>query len=104
MDDNGRSLVETMHRQAIEQLAGRPPTGEPAAIPHTELAEAKPDDVFFHEWNTYRKEVGSLLAEGHEGRFILIKKDAIVGIFDYEETALAEGAERFPGRIGWSRR
>jgi hypothetical protein len=45
----------------------------PRGVHYTELAKAKQGDTFFHEWNGYRREVGRLLAEGQEGRHVLIK-------------------------------
>jgi hypothetical protein len=34
------------------------------------------------EWNYYLREIGRLLAEGHEGRWLLIKGEEILGIWD----------------------
>ena len=42
------------------------------SIPHTELPAAKPCEELATEWNTYRREVGRLLAEGQDGKFVLI--------------------------------
>ena len=36
------------------------------------------------DWNVYRREVGRLLAEGNEGRWVLIQGEEIVGIWDTE--------------------
>jgi hypothetical protein len=49
------------------------------------------------EWETFRRELPRLLAEGHEGRHVLIKRDQIVGLWDTFEEAYAEGLRRFPG-------
>src|SRR5437868_3856214 len=70
-----RTLIEKIHRQAVEPYRQSPPLPpvEPPTIPCTELPEAKPDSPLYHEWNYYRREVGRLLAEGQEGRFVLIK-------------------------------
>src|SRR5262245_26381755 len=92
-----RQLVEAVHREAIQRLAGtRLPASGPATIHFTDLVPAGPGDPLFQEWNTYRHEVGRLLAEGHEGRFVLIKDNHILGIFSSEEAALAEGSKRHP--------
>jgi hypothetical protein len=94
-DDQILALVKAVHRKEIERLqaAGKsllaPP--EPAVVPHTELPEAKPGSVFYHEWNTYRREVGRLLAEGNEGKWLVIKGDAILGIFDTMQQANSAG-------------
>jgi hypothetical protein len=55
--------------------------GSPA-IPWTQLPDAKADSPLYHEWNHYRSAVETLLAEGHEGRFVLIKGESIIGIWD----------------------
>jgi hypothetical protein len=47
------------------------------------------------ESNCYRREVGRLLAEGHEGRWLLIKGEEIIGIWDTREEASAAADERF---------
>jgi len=72
-------------------------------IHYTELAPARPDFPLYAEWETYRREVGRLLAEGHEGRWILIKGEEIIGIWDTEAEAHHEGIVRYyiPRREGF---
>ncbi len=65
-------------------------------IHYTDLAPAKPGDPNAEEWETYRREVHRLLAEGHEGRFAIIEGREIVAIVDTEEEAWAEGYRRMP--------
>jgi hypothetical protein len=55
----------------------------------------RPGSPIAVEWNTYRREAGRLLAEGHEGRFVLIKGEEIVGIWDNHNEAMDEGYRRF---------
>jgi hypothetical protein len=62
---------------------------------YTQLPPPPPNDPGATEWNTFRREVGRLLAEGHEGRFALIKGEQIVGIWDSRREALDEGYRRF---------
>jgi hypothetical protein len=50
-------------------------------IHHTELPAARPGDVLAQEWETYRREVPRLLAEGHEGRFVLIKGQQVIAVY-----------------------
>jgi hypothetical protein len=97
MKDNGRELVEAMHRQAVERFREQLlPRVEPSpTIPYTDLPEARPDDVLYLEWNIYRHEVSRLLAEGREGQFILIKGKQIIGIWDTEEEVEAVARERY---------
>jgi hypothetical protein len=96
-EQNERELVQQVHRIAVERdrTEPPPPPKEPPAIHHTELPEAKPDSPLYHEWNFYRSEVGRLLAEGHEGRFLLIKGQDIIGIWDTQEEAKAAALEKY---------
>jgi hypothetical protein len=47
------------------------------------------------EWNLFRRELPRLLAEGHEGRWILIKGEEIIGLFDTDAEARGVGVRRF---------
>jgi hypothetical protein len=47
------------------------------------------------KWNFYRREAGRLLAEGHEGKWLLVKGDAIIGIFDTEDEARAIALQKY---------
>jgi hypothetical protein len=94
-----RQLVAEMHREAVEALRNRPLLpGEPPTVHHTALPEARADSPLYHEWNTYRREVSRLLAEGHEGRWVLITDREIVGLWDTQEETDRVAAVRFPAR------
>jgi hypothetical protein len=95
MMKDGNELLASM--QPVAQEADRRSLGPevPKGIHHSELPEAPPDDVLAAEWNTYRHEVGRLLAEGHEGKFVLIKGATIVGFFDSWQAARQEGVRRY---------
>jgi hypothetical protein len=73
-----------------------PASGACRTIYHTELPEDTSGKPLATEWNFYRREVGRLLAEGHEGRWILIKGEQIIGIWDDEQNADAVAREQFP--------
>ena len=93
------------------ELVGQPPRvqGEtrwiaeqrPTAAPerqtahYTELAEDTSGGPIAQEWNVYRREVGRLLAEGNEGKWLIIKGDDIVGIWDTEKEADQVRLQRF---------
>ena len=47
------------------------------------------------EWDAYRREAGRLISEGHEGQFVLIHGNDILGFFENENEAFAEGYRRF---------
>src|SRR5262249_1779766 len=85
-----------MHREAVERFRNRPlPEVKRPTIPYTQLAEAQPGDRLYLEWNTYRREVGRWLAEGQEGRWVLIKGETVVGVFDTWDEAWTEGCQRY---------
>jgi len=97
MNANGHDPVERMHREAVERLGQGLflPTESPT-LHHTELPPASLDNPLNHEWNTYRREVARLLAEGNEGRWVLIANQEIIGLWDTEEAANRAKLERFP--------
>ena len=70
--------------------------GEPATIHYTELPEDASSGPIAGEWNFYRRELGRLLAEGHEGRWVLIKGEKVIGIWDREEEADRVRRAQFP--------
>ena len=47
------------------------------------------------EWNFYLREIGRLLAERQDNRWVLVKGEAIIGIWDTRDEALAAATERF---------
>jgi hypothetical protein len=55
------------------------------------------------ERSYYVEHLPELLRE-HRGRFVLIKHDVLVGLYDTLEDALAEGARRFGGESFLARR
>jgi len=110
----GRELVEAMFHQvaererehrdresvAAEQVHGETPVQalpphEPLAIHYTELPSARADSPLASEWNLYRREAGCLLAEGHENRWVLIKGEEIIGIWDTEEDARGAALQKY---------
>jgi len=64
-------------------------------IHYTELLPAHPNSPLAVEWEFYRREVGRLLAEGHEGKHIVIKGEQIIGLFDTHLEALAAANQLF---------
>jgi hypothetical protein len=96
MNENGRALVEAMHREAVERVRGQPlPPVEAPTIHYTELPEASPDSPLHQAWETYRREVGRLLAEGQEGKFVLIKDVDVIGLFETWRAAREAGLQRY---------
>jgi hypothetical protein len=97
MNEDGHDLVVRMHREAWERYRQQPlpPPPEPPTIHYTELSPLKPGDTLAEEWETYRREVGRLLSEGNEGRYVLIKGGQIIGIWDRKEDALTTAYQKF---------
>jgi hypothetical protein len=61
----------------------QPPKQWPT-IHHSELPEVLPGSPFATEWSFYCGIVGDLLAEGQEGKWLLIKGREVVGIWSTE--------------------
>src|SRR5262245_22551333 len=59
----------------------------PCDLHYTELPPASECDALATEWETYRREIGRLLAEGHEGKCAIIRGNRIVGIYSTEAEA-----------------
>jgi hypothetical protein len=68
---------------------------DPWTIHYTELQPFDDGGPLTVEWNFYCREVGRLLAEGNEGRWVLIKSEEIIGIYDVREAATGEGYSRY---------
>jgi hypothetical protein len=87
-------LIRRMHREAVERLPPPPEVKRPT-VHYTQLSEAKPGDPLYLEWNTYRREVALWLAEGQKGKWVLIKGETVVGLYDTFDAAWAEGCKRY---------
>ncbi len=92
MQETGEELVRRLQEKESEQLRREvpphpfPPPGVPT-VPYTALAEAPPDSPIATEWYFYRRQVGRLLAEGNQGKWVLIEGEGVVGIWDTIEQA-----------------
>jgi hypothetical protein len=90
-------VVERLQREEVERMRNMPssPPSERPTIRYSELAEDKGGPIA-REWNFYRREAGRLLAEGHEGKWVLIKGEQIIGIWNTEEEADQVRLQIFP--------
>jgi hypothetical protein len=70
----------------------------PAPATNSTTAPAMPEGLrpIMQEIITYRRELPRLLAEGHEGRVVLIKGDQVLSIWDTLDDAYQAARERFP--------
>lgn len=99
MDVIDRELVERLKEEERQRIIANPPTFPPPieqpTIHYTELPAWTPGARGAAEGNFYRREVGRLLAEGHEGKWVLIKGEEVIGIWDTEAEANQVRLERF---------
>ena len=104
MNETGRDIVLRMTREAMERLKNEPPAPPPPppvplkTIHFTELKEDPSNEVAEKGWNVYVREVGQLIAEGHEGKWVVIAEGRIVGMYD-----TSREAQRFilEGKFAW---
>jgi hypothetical protein len=99
MTDDVRDLAARFQREERERIGflptSPPPPSEPLTIHHTDLAEALPGSPIATEWNFYRREVARLLAEGNEGKWVLIKNEEVIGLWATQEEADRVRLQRF---------
>jgi hypothetical protein len=76
-------------------MSERPGNGQSVkASPGPEIGEVEnPVAAITEEIATYRSRLPELLA--HEGQFVLIKGDRVIGFFDNSSEAIREGYRRF---------
>ena len=104
MNDEGRKLVLQMVREEMERLKTEPPPpsvpkpAPPTSIHYTELTEDRSNDPAAQGWNVYVREVGRLIAEGNEGKWIVIAEGRIIGLYETrpEATCVTAG-----GKFSW---
>jgi hypothetical protein len=87
-------MLERLHRKRSQSMPPAPARPSPT-IHFTELPEDPSETLAAKNWNLYRREVGRLLAEGHEGHWVLIENQKIVGIWQTEEEANGFRVQRF---------
>jgi hypothetical protein len=64
-------------------------------IHYTQLGPLPPGHTFEKERCVYLREMPRWLAEGQEGRFVLIKGEEVIGFWDTRSAALNAGRQRF---------
>jgi hypothetical protein len=89
-----QQLVE-QERARLEASALPEVPSEPMGIHYSELPLDDSNEQLAQEWNVYCRSVGRLLAEGWEGRYVLIKGEEIIGLYDDWAAARLEGLTRF---------
>ena len=95
-DDQSRTFEEIELSHLLNALSRAPePTIERPTLHYSEVGELDPRSRHYREWNFYRREVGRLLAEGREGKWVLIKGEEILGFCDTWEDARNFARDRF---------
>jgi hypothetical protein len=60
-------------------------------IHYTQMTEEPPDSKIYQEFQTFRREMPRLLAEGHEGKWALISGDEVLGLYATFDEAYDQG-------------
>jgi hypothetical protein len=94
--EHERALVANVFRSARQSGSVTPSAAVSPAVSYTELPPPRPESSIAREWEFYRREVANLLTDGQEGRFVLIKGEAVVGIWDTEADAEDAARGQFP--------
>jgi hypothetical protein len=88
MDNADHTRIEQLRREELRRLQLAPRSTVAQATVHcTELPPDTFGGVLAREWNFYIRSVAQLVAAGHEGRWVLIHGEAIVGLWNSEEEA-----------------
>jgi hypothetical protein len=96
MSKDASDLVAQMHLEAIaHRQQGPVPSAEVRTVHYSELADLPPNSPIREEWQTYRRELPRLLAEGQAGRYALVKRDEIIGIFSTLDDAVTVGRAKY---------
>jgi hypothetical protein len=92
MQETDEDPVRRLQERETEQIrqATPPPPGV-RTVPYTALAEAPADGPLATEWNSYRRQVGHLLAEDNQGKWVFIQGERIVGIWDTRRKVESRG-------------
>lgn len=99
MNQQALDLVKWVEQEERKRLLQNPPAPQPPperpTIHWTELQEDTSGGQISREWNFYLKQVGRLLAEGHEGHWVLIVGEEIIGVWNTEQEAQEVRAQKF---------
>jgi hypothetical protein len=80
----GEELVRAVHQAALL-----------GAVMIDQVPDVPDSEPLAREWKTFKREVGRLVAEGHAGRFAIVKGDQVVSVWDTPRDAEQGGRERF---------
>lgn len=99
MNQQALDLANWVAQEERNRLLRNPPAPQPMperpTIHWTELKEDTSGGRISKEWNFYLKQVGRLLADGHEGHWVLIKGDELIGVWNTEKEAQEVRTQKF---------
>jgi hypothetical protein len=89
-ETSASGTIERKGGPTMRDLEGLP------TIHFTAMPDVPADDPHYLECQTFRRELPRLLAQGHEGKWALIKGNEIVGVFETLDEAHIAGLARYP--------
>jgi hypothetical protein len=87
MQESLKDLKARMIREAFEAVMYDPPLPPPpppqwTSVHFSELKENRSSDPTAEGWNVYVREVARLIAEGNEGKWVVIAEGRLIGVYD----------------------
>ena len=103
MQETLQELKARLLQEAFERARNEPPPPPPSpplrtSVHYSELTEDHSSDPAAEGWNVFVREVGRLLAEGHEGKWVVIAGGKLIGVYDTEREAHRVTARE---RLAW---
>ena len=106
MQESLKDLKARLLQEAFERAKDDPPPPlrpvPPTSVHYSELTEDRSSDPAAEGWNVYVREVGRLLAEGNEGKWVVIAEGRLIGVYDTKGEgyhAIAEGKFSWPSTL-----
>ena len=107
MQESLQDVKARMIREAFEAVMYDPPPPPPpppqrTSVHYSELKENRSSDPAAEGWNVYVREVGRLLAEGNEGKWVVIAEGRLIGVYDTKGEgydAIADGKFKWPSTL-----
>lgn len=92
-------FIKQVHQEAVDRArcdVSKPI--DPNTIHFSQLSPDPPSSPLSTEWNFYLREVGRLLPEGHEFKWVLIKGEELVGIWHTRQEARTVVLHKYCGQ------
>ncbi len=107
MRESLQDVKARMIREAFEAVEYDPPLPPPpppqrTSVHYSELKENRSSDPAAEGWNVYVREVGRLLAEGNEGKWVVIAEGRLIGVYETKgegHVVIAKGHFTWPAAL-----